>query len=158
MIVCNNSALNNDGWRRYSIWEHSATVHQLYRARARDEAVEMSCAAQAAELLAPLVTSGDTLLDAGCGSGYFFHSLRRRDIPAEYHGIDASPSLIAIGREELPRFGLAPERLSVLRIEDLDGAVNHAISRNVLPKTTINHLPPGGLLRLAGNFLILPEP
>jgi SAM-dependent methyltransferase len=157
MIVCNNSALNNDGWRRYSIWEHSATVHQLYRARARDEAVEMSCAAQAAELLAPLVTSGDTLLDAGCGSGYFFHSLRRRDIPAEYHGIDASPSLIAIGREELPRFGLAPERLSVLRIEDLDGAVDHVICMNVLSNIDNYQRPLERLLALARKSLILRE-
>ena len=35
----------------------------------------MTCHAQAAELLAPHVAPGDTLLDASCGSGYFFHSL-----------------------------------------------------------------------------------
>jgi SAM-dependent methyltransferase len=157
MIVCGNPALNDEGWARHWIWEHSATVRELYRARARDEAVEMNCAAQAAELLVPLVKPGDTVLDAGCGSGYFFHSLRRRGIPAEYHGVDASPSLIAIGQDELPRFGLALDRLTVLRIEDLDGAVDHVICMNVLSNIDNFHRPLERLLALARKSLILRE-
>src|SRR5258705_398590 len=59
--------LRDDGWQRHCIWEHSTTVRELYTARARGEAEEMTCAAQASELLAPLITPGDSLLDVGFG-------------------------------------------------------------------------------------------
>ena len=62
----------------------------------------MTCAAQAADLLVPLAVNGKTILDVGCGSGYFFHSLKNRNIPLEYYGVDATASLIKIGQEELP--------------------------------------------------------
>ena len=149
--------LRTDGWLRYCIWEHSATVRTLYTARARDEAEEMTCAAQAAELLAPLVTAGDSLLDAGCGSGYFFHSLKRRNIPVEYFGIDSAPSLIAIGQRGLPVHGLAENNIKVLRIEDLDGAVDHVICMNVLSNIDNFHRPLERLLKLARKSLILRE-
>jgi ubiquinone/menaquinone biosynthesis C-methylase UbiE len=149
--------IRDDGWRTYCIWEHSANVRSLYAARARGEAEEMDCAAQAAELLAPHVRPGDSVLDAGCGSGYFFHSLRRRGIPAEYFGIDAAPSLIEIGRAELTRHGLAPERLRAFRIEDLDGAADHVICMNVLSNIDNYHRPLERLLRVARKTLILRE-
>jgi SAM-dependent methyltransferase len=155
--VCGNPALRADGWLGHCIWEHSATVRDLYTARARYQAEEMTCAAQAAELVAPLVTPGDTLLDAGCGSGYFFHSLRCRNIAADYYGIDAAPTLIAIGRRELPAFGLPAERLDVQRIEDLDGAVDHVICMNVLSNIDNYHRPLERLLKMARKSLILRE-
>ena len=40
----------------------------------------MTCAAQAAEILGERVRPGETLLDAGCGGGYYLHSLRNRGI------------------------------------------------------------------------------
>jgi len=150
-------ALRRDGWLRHCIWEHSASLRELYASRARDEAEEMTCAAQAAELLAPLVAPGDTLLDAGCGSGYFVHSLRRRRIPASYYGIDAAPSLIAIGRRELPRFGLAADRLEAVRIEDLDGRADHVLCMNVLSNLDNFHRPLERLLTMARKSLILRE-
>lgn len=149
--------IREDGWQRHCIWEHSATVRTLYAARARNEAEEMTCAAQAAELLAPYVSPGDSLLDAGCGSGYFFHSLRARAIPAEYFGIDAAPSLIAIGQRELPRHGLPAERLRVLRIEDLDGAVDHVVCMNVLSNLDNYHRLLERLLKSARKTLVLRE-
>src|SRR5438128_6884309 len=109
--------IHNGGWEKYCIWEHSANVRELYARRCRLEEEEMTCAAQAAELLAPRVSPGDTLLDVGCGSGYFFHSLKKRGIEVEYHGIDAAPSLIETGHKYMPAFGLPPERLQVMRIE-----------------------------------------
>jgi SAM-dependent methyltransferase len=146
-----------DGWVRYSIWDHSQTVRDLYRARARDEAEEMTCAAQAVELLASRVKGGDTLLDIGCGSGYLVHSLRRRGIEVEYWGIDASPALIAIGREELPAFGVPAERLQMLRIEDLSGSVDHVVCMNVLSNIDHYARPLERLLHTARRSLILRE-
>ena len=86
--------IHTDGWAAYSIWEHSATVHDLYRRRAAGNEPEMDCAAQAAELLSERLTAGDSVLDAGCGSGYLWHSLRNRGLDVEYWGVDASSSLI----------------------------------------------------------------
>ena len=149
--------ITGDGWEKYCIWEHSSTVRDLYARRCRLEAEEMTCASQCAELLAPHVAPGDLLLDAGCGSGYFFHSLRARGIPVEYYGIDAAPSLIAIGRELLPAFGLPAERLQVMRIEDLDGQVDHAVCMNVLSNIDNYHRPLERLLRCARKTVILRE-
>jgi len=149
--------ITDGGWAAYNIWEHSAIVRDLYARRCRREVEEMTCHAQAARLLAPLVRPADTLLDAGCGSGYFFHSLRTRGIDAEYFGIDATRGLIDIGRQYLPAYGLPPERLMTLRIEDLDGSVDHALCVNVLSNIDNYHRPLERLLRVARKSVILRE-
>jgi ubiquinone/menaquinone biosynthesis C-methylase UbiE len=149
--------ISGEGWGRHNIWEHSATVRELYAKRCRLEAEEMTCHAQAARLLAPLVAPGDTVLDAGCGSGYFFHSLRSRAIPIEYYGIDATEALIEIGREHLPQHGLAAERLMTLRLDDLDGEVDHAVCINVLSNIDNYHRPLERLLRMSRKSVILRE-
>lgn len=149
--------ISGDGWQKYCIWEHSSTVKDLYARRCRLEEEEMTCAAQAAELLAPHVSAGDTLLDAGCGSGYFFHSIRSRDIPVEYFGIDAAPSLIKIGRSILPQFGLSADRLQVLRIEDLTGEADHVVCMNVLSNIDNFHRPLERLLHCARKTVVLRE-
>lgn len=150
-------AIRDDGFAQHNIWEHSATVRTLYRQRARDEVEEMTCAAQGAELLASLVKPGDTVLDVGCGSGYFYHSLRKRAIPVEYHGIDATRCLIEIGQAELPRFGLAETRLATLRLEDLSGAVDHVVCINVLSNIDNFCKPLERLLKMARRSVILRE-
>ncbi|MDZ4253710.1 MAG: class I SAM-dependent methyltransferase [Sulfuritalea sp.] len=152
-----SGAIRDEGFAQHNIWEHSATVRTLYRQRARDEVEEMTCAAQAAELLAPLVKPGDTLLDVGCGSGHFYHSLRKRAIPVEYHGIDATGCLIEIGQEELPRFGLPQARLATLRLEDLSGEVDHVVCINVLSNIDNFHKPLERLLKIARRSVILRE-
>ncbi len=146
-----------DGWRKYCIWEHSATVRELYARRCRLEEKEMTCAAQAAELLGPYVTPGDTLVDVGCGSGYFFHSLRKRGIQVEYFGIDAAASLIEIGRTYLPAHGLPPENLRVMRIEDMNGAADHVVCLNVLSNIDNFHRPLERILQVAKKTVILRE-
>lgn len=146
-----------DGWPAHNIWAHSAAVLDLYRRRARDEAEEMTCAAQAAELLAPLAAPDHSLLDVGCGSGYFFHSLRRRGLPVAYHGIDATPAFIDMGRHELASFGLPPDRLQTLRIEDFQGRVDHVLCMNVLSNIDNYHRPLERMLRAARRSLILRE-
>ncbi len=149
--------ISGDAFPKYWIWDHSEHVARLYRTRARDEAEEMTCAAQAAELLGPLATPGESLLDAGCGAGYFYHSLRRRNLALEYWGIDASRRLIEIGQEELPAFGLAADRLRMLRIEDFDGTADHVLCMNVLSNIDNFHRPLERLLRAARKSLILRE-
>lgn len=149
--------IHGDGWRDWSIWEHSEQVKDLYERRSRLAAEEMTCAAQAAELLVPLVQAGDTVLDVGCGSGYFYHSLRTREVPVEYWGIDGSPSLIAIGKQHLPEHGLPPERLQVMRIEDLAGEADHVVCMNVLSNIDNYHRPLERLLSVANRTVILRE-
>lgn len=151
-----------DGWNHYCIWEHSAIVHDLYERRCRLEAEEMTCHTQAVDLLIPHVTPGDTLLDVGCGSGYFFHALQRRQIPVKYYGIDASPSLITIGRKIMPAYGLPPERLQILRFEDLMAreqydSVDHIVCINVLSNIENFHKPLERLLQCTRKTLILRE-
>lgn len=148
---------SDTGWAQYNIWEHSSRIRDLYRQRCRLEAEEMTCAAQAAEILAPTVSAGDVLLDVGCGSGYFYHSLQSRGIPVEYWGIDASPALIQIGQEELPAHGLPPDRLRVMRIEDLAGRVDHVVCMNVLSNIDNFHRPLERLLHLANKTVVLRE-
>ena len=149
--------IKSDGYGRYNIWEHSSTVKALYARRCRLESEEMTCHAQAAELLAPRVRPTESLLDVGCGSAYFFHSLRIRGVVAEYTGIDAAPSLIGIGRETMPAYGLDADKLQVLRIEDLDGAVDHAVCINVLSNIDNYQRPLERLLKVARKSVILRE-
>ena len=146
-----------DGYSRYNIWEHSATVKALYARRCRMESEEMTCHAQAAELLASRARAGESLLDAGCGSGYFFHSLRIRSLAVDYSGIDAASMLIGIGRETMPAFGLEADKLKVMRIEDLDGEVDHVVCINVLSNIDNYHRPLERLLKVARKSVILRE-
>jgi len=150
MITCN-------GWSEYSIWEHSSTVLELYTKRARGEAEEMTCSAQAAQLLSEFAKPGETLLDVGCGTGYFYHSLRRRNIPVEYYGIDATGRFIRIGRTELSRYGLPEDRLWIARIEDMAGAVDHVVCMNVLSNLDNFHRPLERMLNMARRSVILRE-
>ncbi|MFH1140025.1 MAG: class I SAM-dependent methyltransferase [Pseudomonadota bacterium] len=115
----------------FNIWEHSSNVRELYARRARGEE-EMDAARQAAEILAPHITPGRTLLDAGCGAAYYYWSFRRRGLDVEYYGLDYSPTLIRIGREFMPQAGLPPERLTCEAIEDLDRVFDLVICFNTL--------------------------
>jgi len=153
----NRPKISDKGWNDYSIWEHSASVRELYARRCRLEAEEMTCAAQAVELLKPLVEPGDTLLDVGCGSGYFFHSLKSRAVPVEYYGIDASRTLVAIGQHYMPAHGLPSDHLITMRIEDLTGAIDHTICMNVLSNIDNFHRPLERLLRITRKSVILRE-
>ena len=149
--------IDGSGWSRFNTWEHSATVRDLYTRRCRREVAPMVSHLQAARLLAPHVAAGDSLLDAGCGSGYFVHALRDQQVPAEYYGCDAAPPLIAIGREVLPGHGLPVERLLDLRIEDLNATVDHVVCINVLSNLDNYHRPLERLLLSARKTVLIRE-
>jgi ubiquinone/menaquinone biosynthesis C-methylase UbiE len=118
----------------------------------------MTCAAQAAELLGQDSRPGETLLDAGCGGGHYVHSLRRRGVPLEYHGLDYTPDMIDLARKELcPRTGLVPDRFTLGAIEDLDREYDHVICFNVLTNSPHYALPLERLARCARRRLILRE-
>jgi len=146
-----------DGWSRFNIWEHSAQVRLLYAQRCRREVEEMTSHRQAMRLLATHARAGDSLLDAGCGSGYLFHSLPAVGVPLEYYGADASPALLAIGRSILPDYGLAPERLIDVRLEDIRAEVDHVVCINVLTNLDNYHRPLERLLLAARRSVILRE-
>ncbi|WP_204106199.1 MULTISPECIES: class I SAM-dependent methyltransferase [Spirulina sp. CCY15215] len=149
--------IHGNSWSKYCIWEHSTPVKELYARRCRREVEEMTCQAQAAEILQERAVPGDILLDVGCGSGYFYHSLRSRKIPVDYYGIDAAPSLIAIGHQYLPNFGLPVDRLQVMRIEDFDGEVDFITCINVLSNIDNYHRPLERMLQCARKMVILRE-
>ncbi|MBU1741840.1 MAG: methyltransferase, partial [Proteobacteria bacterium] len=117
---------------QHNIWEHSAVVRDLYARRAGAEAPEMDAHAQAIEILAPNLLPNMSVLDAGCGSGYLFHSFRTRNLEVEYHGLDCSASLIDLGRRFLSGFGLPPERLEVGLIENLRERYDVVVCLNTL--------------------------
>ena len=143
--------------RDYCAWSHTNHMRELYRARARNEVEEMTCAAQAAGLLADKVREGESLLDAGCGSGWFYHSLRSRGLALDYWGMDQAPSFISIGREELPAFGLPVDRLIVGNIEYAEGQVDHVLCMNVLSNIDNWHRSLDRLTALARRTVILRE-
>ena len=149
--------IRDDGWQAYNIWQHSRTVLELYRSRARDEAEEMTCAAQAAELLAEIARPGESVIDAGCGAGHMFHALRRRGLGLDYAGFDATRAFIEAGQAELAPFGLPPDRLRVLRLEDFRGRADHVLCLNVLSNVDAYQRPLERLLDAAGRSLILRE-
>ena len=98
-----------------NVWSNDAKLLETYRKRCRREIEEMTCAAQAAEILAPLVADGETLLDAGCAAGYYYWSFASRGVPLEYHGLDYTPEFIALAR-------------SVYRQNDARGALKREIN------------------------------
>ncbi len=138
-------------------WANDRRLLDLYRRRCRREAEEMTCAAQAAEILAPLVSPGETLLDAGCGGGYYLWSFAARGIPVEYHGLDHTPEMIELARAEMAAAGTGPERFIEGDIEDLDRPFDHVLCFNTLTNAPHYARPLERLLIAARRTILLRE-
>ena len=147
----------NDGWAKYNIWEHSASVRDLYARRCRRDAEEMTAHRQAVRMLARHLRPGQKVLDVGCGSGYLYHSFANVGVPVEYYGVDASRALLDIGRGILPDYGLPADRLIEMRIEDMDARVDHVLCINVLSNIDNYHRPLERMLLAARSTVILRE-
>ncbi|HZN88427.1 MAG TPA: class I SAM-dependent methyltransferase [Thermoleophilaceae bacterium] len=144
--------------RRWNPWANDAATLDLYRRRCRKEAEEMTCARQAAEVLGPLVGSGESLLDAGCGGGYYLWSFLDRGVELDWHGLDYTPEMIELARSELcPRAGVAPERFELGAIEGIEGRFDNVLCFNVLTNSPHYALPLERLLEAAGKRILLRE-
>jgi SAM-dependent methyltransferase len=139
-------------------WANDSGTLELYRRRCRREAEEMTCAAQAAEILAPLVEPGESLLDAGCGGGYYLWSLRDRGVDVDYHGLDFTPEMVELAREETaPAAGLDPSRFELGAIERLEARYDTVLCFNVLTNSPHYGLGLERLLRSARRRILLRE-
>jgi SAM-dependent methyltransferase len=113
---------------KLNIWEHSHSLRTLCRQRALGLSPEMDCAAQAAELLAPLAAEllaplaashPMRLLDVGCGGGHLIHSLKKRSVGAEYFGIDSSPAMVDLAKSAFEEQGFGAHRIMLGDISSL---------------------------------------
>src|SRR5207253_7383086 len=119
------------------------------------EAEEMTCAAQAAEILRDRTVNGETLLDAGCGGGYYLHSLQKRGVPVEYWGLDYTPEMIALAHEEMTQ--IPRERYRLGAIEDIRDQYDNILCFNVLTNSPHYALPLERLLLATKKRLLLRE-
>jgi ubiquinone/menaquinone biosynthesis C-methylase UbiE len=72
----------------------------LFFKRAVGEAPEMECSKAAAKRMAAWLQPGDHILDAGCGVGHYYASLRKTARESfRYTGVDATPYYIERARE-----------------------------------------------------------
>jgi SAM-dependent methyltransferase len=143
---------------RWNPWANDRNTFELYRRRCRGEAEEMTCAAQAAEIIGERARPGETLLDAGCAGGYYLHSLRARGIAVDYYGLDYTPSLIELARAEMcPRTGVSTDAFEVGAIEDLATEYDTVLCFNVLTNSPHYALPLERLLHATRRRILLRE-
>jgi SAM-dependent methyltransferase len=143
---------------RWNPWCNDRRTLELYRQRCREETDEMTCAAQAAEILADLVSPGETLLDAGCGGGYYYNSLKKRGVAVDYFGLDFTPEMIHLATSELcPRTGLDPARFQLGWIEYVRDHFDNVLCFNVLTNSPHYALPLERLLLHTKRRLLLRE-
>jgi len=139
-------------------WENDTKTFELYHRRCRQEADEMTCAAQCAHILAGLAKPNETLLDAGCGGGYYYWSFYNRNIPVEYYGLDYTPRMIELAIEEMcPGTGIPPDRFMLGAIEYLDMEFDNTICFNVLTNNPHYALSLERLLRYTRKRIIIRE-
>lgn len=140
-------------------WANDRATFDLYRRRCRREAEEMTCAAQAAEVLGPRLAPGETLLDAGCGGGYYLWSFLDRGFEPEWHGLDYTPEMVELARAEVAApAGLSPERFTLGAIEDLpEDSYDSVLCFNVLTNSPHFAAPLERLLRAARRRILLRE-
>jgi len=148
--------LRQDGWDLANTWGQSAATLELYRGRANGVEPEMICSGQAAEILSSEISPGDSLLDVGCAAGHFRTALESRGVAVSYYGIDPTESFIEAGRAAAGTCELAPW-LQAMRIEDLAGTVDHAVSINVLSYLDNYHRPLERMLQMARKTVLIRE-
>jgi SAM-dependent methyltransferase len=151
----NLTGVANPAWNP---WANDRPTFELYRRRCRQEAEEMTCAQQAAEILGERMVGRETLLDAGCGGGYYYWSFAKRNLDVDYYGLDYTPEMIELARLELcPRANLDPHRFTPGSIESLDQQFENIICFNVLTNNPHYALPLGRLLECTTRRILVRE-
>lgn len=139
-------------------WANDQRTLGLYQRRCRREAEEMTCAAQAAQILGSYIRPGETLLDAGCGGGYYYWSFAQRGITIDYYGLDYTPQMIELARTEMCSYTpLPPERFILDAIENLDQPFDTIVCFNVLTNNPHYALPLERLLKCARKRILIRE-
>jgi SAM-dependent methyltransferase len=139
-------------------WVNDRNTFGLYQRRCRKEVEEMTCAAQAAEIIKDRITPGETLLDAGCGGGYYYHSFHDRGIQIRYHGLDYSPELIELARNEMCKHTtLTADQYVLGRIENLVTEFDNILCFNVLTNNPHYALPLERLLACTRKRILIRE-
>ena len=134
-------------------WEHCSGQTKIYYERCIGKLPEMDCARQLVKILKPISKPGMSLLDAGCGPGHFYKSLKK--LKLEYYGIDSTPHYIEMGKRLLYQGGLHPDRLQVKRIEGITTQYDIVVCFNTLPFLPNYHLPIERLCLATKKFLII---
>jgi SAM-dependent methyltransferase len=155
LVVAGGSPAAFPGWNP---WANDRKLLDLYARRCRREVEEMTCAAQAAQILAQYAAAGETLLDVGCGGGYYYWSFAQRRVPVAYYGLDYTPQMVAMAQRELcPRASLAPECFRLGALEYLNGPFDNIVCFNVLTNSPHYALGLERLLRCTRKRLLLRE-
>ena len=150
-----NGAAAHPAWNPWAATTHAL---ELYRQRCLKEIEEMTCAAQAAEILGSRISTPETLLDAGCAGGYYFHSFRDRGVPVDYYGLDFTPEMIELAREVLcPATGLSPDRFTLGDIEHLDREFDNVLCFNTLTNSPHYALPLERLMACTRKRILIRE-
>lgn len=111
--------------QRYALIQHGYHPHSLLWSNKEVQELRF-------KILADIgISSGDSVLDVGCGFGDFANYLAKRNTPVEFTGIDVSEELLAEGRRQFPDFNLIYGDLFDLNPKDecydfvtLSGALN----------------------------------
>ena len=118
----------------------------------------MTCAAQAAEILASRSLPHESLLDAGCGGGFYYWSFHERSIAVDYYGLDYTPAMIDLARTEMGALaGLPSDHFILDAIENLDQVFDTVLCFNVLTNSPHYALPLERLLNCARRRILLRE-
>jgi ubiquinone/menaquinone biosynthesis C-methylase UbiE len=141
----------------FNTWDKSQALAGLYRRRAIGSEPEMTCAIQASEIVGMEAEPGDTILDVGCGSGWFARSLQRTGKNLRYFGIDKTELFVRIGQSESRALGIAPENIVHGEIEHAVGSFNHVVCMNVLSNIDNWHRPLDRMAEIASKTVILRE-
>ena len=149
--------IKDDGFQKFFTWNKSVSLKKLYTKRVRKEVCEMDSCKQASQILKKIIGKESTILDVACGTGYLFHSLKKRIKGSfKYYGIDANPEFVEVGNKELKRYVLY-KPIKCMRIEDFVGNFDHIFCLNFLSNIDNYHKILERLLLSAKESLIVRE-
>ena len=84
-------------WR--DSWNTSTEYGEVFYKRAVGDLPEMESSKAMASLLKEKISTGDHILDVGCGGGHYLRSLKNTvKVPFSYTGVDITASYIELAK------------------------------------------------------------